>query len=151
WLVMLGPWFAPLQAKSLLKNGCPFRVKVLVFSTFPMILLTTCFLIYWGLLQVPGLGNSLWGWVSFWNALMVVYVAPNLVRMCGLQVVYSSIHYFADCERLQDQTQVLNAWYWFPLQAFCFNFGATHALHHILPGQPFYIRQWIASKVYPLM
>ena len=153
WLVMLGPWFAPIQARGLLKSGCPFGVGLMVFSLFPMVVLTTGFIIYWGLLQVPSLENMLWGagQLPLWNAIFIAWVIPNLLRMFCLQFVSSSIHFFGDVSGVCQQTQVFKAWYWLPLQIFCFNFGATHALHHIYPNQPFYIRQWLASRVYPVM
>jgi hypothetical protein len=38
------------------------------------------------------------------------------------------------------QTQVLNPWWMLPFQLFCFNFGSTHAIHHFVVRDPFYIR-----------
>jgi len=153
WLVMLGPWAAPLQAKTLWKHGCPFRLWPMIFSLFPMVMATTVFVLYWGLLRALGPNEFSWGYqyMPLWNALMVGYVAPNMLRMFCLQFISSTIHYFEDVQELGEQTQVFNAWYWLPLQIFCFNFGATHALHHIFPNQPFYIRQWLAPRVYPVM
>ena len=34
-----------------------------------------------------------------------------------------------------------------PLQLFCFNFGATHILHHYVVQQPFYLRHMVAPGV----
>lgn len=153
WLVMLGPWFAPVQAKSLRESGCPLRALPLVLSLFPMVGLTSLFIVYWLLLHI--LGPTLFPWgqenLPIWNALMVAYIAPNVLRMFCLQFISSSIHYLGDVRDLSTQTQVLNSWHWIPFQLFCFNFGATHALHHFFPNQPFYIRQWLSSKVFPVM
>jgi hypothetical protein len=41
-------------------------------------------------------------------------------------------------------------WWLWPLQAFCFNFGSTHGIHHFVVKEPFYIRQMtcvVAHKV----
>ncbi|HKY61913.1 MAG TPA: fatty acid desaturase [bacterium] len=153
WLVMAGPWFAFLQLRSLRRHGSPFRTLVLVLSPFPMVFGATVFVVYWLLLSLFGPGISQWAYdrMPLWNALMVGLIGPNLLRMFCLQFVSSTIHYFGDVRELRDQTQVFNAWYWLPFQAFCFNFGATHALHHFLPSQPFYIRQWLAQRIYPVM
>jgi hypothetical protein len=43
------------------------------------------------------------------------------------------------------QTQVLNSWWLAPLRLFCFNFGSTHAIHHLSVPDPFYLRQATAS------
>ena len=152
WLVMLGPWFAPVQGKSLIENGCPFKVPM-ILSVFPMVGLTTLFLVYWVLLHALGPAVFPWGqeFVPLWNTLMVAYIAPNVLRMFCLQFISSSIHYLGDVHDLSAQTQVFNSWHWIPFQFFCCNFGATHAVHHFFPNQPFYIRQWLAPKVYSVM
>jgi hypothetical protein len=49
------------------------------------------------------------------------------------------------------QTQVLNKWYFLPFQIFCFNFGSTHAIHHFVVSETFYIRQLTASKAHKVM
>jgi hypothetical protein len=38
-----------------------------------------------------------------------------------------------------------------PLQPFCFNFGKTHCIHHIVVQQPFYLRQMVAPVAYRAM
>jgi hypothetical protein len=77
---------------------------------------------------------------------VVVWIAPNVLRSFCLHFISSNMHYYGDIEdgNLMQQTQVFTSrWLW-PLQAFCFNFGGTHAIHHFVVGQPFYLRQWIA-------
>jgi hypothetical protein len=49
------------------------------------------------------------------------------------------------------QTQVLNPWWMWPLQAFCFNFGSTHGIHHFVVKEPFYIRQMTAKVAHKVM
>lgn len=87
------------------------------------------------------------------DILTVVVLAPNLLRSFCINLVSSNMHYYGDIEdgNIIQQTQVLKPWWLLPAQCFCFNFGATHAIHHFVVGQPFYLRQWIASSVYPAM
>jgi hypothetical protein len=89
-------------------------------------------------------------WLDF---LIVVWIAPNVLRSFCLHTVSSNMHYYGDVEpgNLMQQTQVLKPWWLWPLQLFCFNFGATHAIHHFVVPQPFYVRQWIARRAYPVM
>ncbi|MEK6235759.1 MAG: fatty acid desaturase [Planctomycetales bacterium] len=82
--------------------------------------------------------------VSILNAAAVVYALPNVLRQTSLNIVSSSIHYYGDVNGLLQQTQVADAWFLWPLQLFCFNFGGTHAIHHFVASQPFYLRQMIA-------
>jgi hypothetical protein len=53
------------------------------------------------------------------------------------------MHYYGDVElgNVIQQTQVLTPWWMMPFQLFCFNFGSTHAIHHFVVKEPFYIRQ----------
>lgn len=77
------------------------------------------------------------------NIAVVVLVAPNVLRTFCLHFVSSNMHYYGDLEagNVLQQCQVLNPWWLWPLQAFCFNFGSSHAIHHFLVKEPFYIRQ----------
>jgi hypothetical protein len=60
------------------------------------------------------------------------------------------MHYFGDVTpgNVLEQTQVLNARRFLPLQLFCFNFGSTHAIHHFVANEPFYVRQWTAREAH---
>jgi fatty acid desaturase len=83
--------------------------------------------------------------------LVVVLVAPNLLRSFCLNFVTSYMHYYGGVSSLLQQTQVLSPiWLW-PMQAFCFNFGSTHGIHHFVVGQPFYIRQMVAKAAHKVM
>jgi len=77
----------------------------------------------------------------------VVYLLPNILVRASVQIVSSSMHYFGDVKRgpdgLVQQVQVLTPWYLGVFQLFCFNFGSTHAIHHFVVNQPFYIRQMV--------
>lgn len=85
--------------------------------------------------------------------LAVVWLAPNALRMFCLHFVSSNMHYFGDVEdqNVMQQCQVWNAWWLAPLHLFCFNFGSTHAIHHFVVKEPFYIRQMTARKAHAVM
>jgi len=85
--------------------------------------------------------------------LTVVLIGPNVLRSFCLHFVSSNMHYYGDVEdrNIMQQTQVWNRWWLFPLHLFCFNFGSTHAIHHFVVGEPFYIRQWTAPEAHAAM
>jgi fatty acid desaturase len=80
--------------------------------------------------------------------LAVVLIVPCLLRNFALMFMTSNNHYHGDVTNLLEETQVLNHWVFSPLNLLCFNFGATHTIHHFVVNQPFYVRQWLASSVY---
>jgi hypothetical protein len=87
------------------------------------------------------------------DLIAVIWVWPNLVRTFCLHFVSSNVHYYGDI-RVGDilrQTQVIDRWWFLPLQAFCFNFGSTHAIHHFWVSEPFYIRQTTARAAHAIM
>jgi fatty acid desaturase len=81
----------------------------------------------------------------------VIWLLPNFIRQASLQIMSSSMHYYGNVDGVTQQTQILTAWYLFPLQIFCCNFGSTHSIHHFVVNQPFYLRQMVASAVHPVM
>ncbi|MEU5758429.1 fatty acid desaturase [Nocardia sp. NPDC047648] len=87
--------------------------------------------------SVPGMGV-----LTF---LAVTILAPNAVRTFCLHFVSSNMHYYGDIEahNVLQQTQVWTAWWLKPFHALCFNFGETHAIHHFLVRDPFYLRELI--------
>src|SRR5262249_15127832 len=89
-------------------------------------------------------------WVDL---LVVTWVAPNVLRTFCLHFVTSNMHYFGDVEsgNVLLQTQVLNPWWLLPAQLFCFNFGSTHAIHHFVVKEPFYLRQMTAPVAHAVM
>lgn len=92
-------------------------------------------------------------YIELLNLAMVVWIGPNLLRSFCLHFVSSNMHYFGDIEKgnFLKQTQVWTAWWTWPLQLFCFNFAGTHAIHHFIVGEPFYIRQMTARKAQQVM
>ncbi len=91
--------------------------------------------------------------VSVLNFLGVTWMLPSFLRTFCLHFISSNMHYYGDVEdgNIMQQTQVLNAWWLFPFQLFCFNFGSTHAIHHFVVKEPFYIRQWTAAQAHQAM
>lgn len=84
---------------------------------------------------------------------VVVWVAPNVLRSFCLHFVSSNMHYYGDVEKgnIVQQTQVLNPWWMWPFQLFCFNFGSTHTIHHFVVSDPFYLRQIVAKEQYAVL
>ncbi len=137
-------------------------VKRLLFSNFPFSWLTA--LVWYGFLlfhAANGLAAALetsiaWSeqtlaWMDVVNKLVVVLIAPFYLRSFSLNFISSNMHYYGGVDSLLKQTQVLNAWYFWPFQLFCFNFGSTHGIHHFVVGEPFYIRQLTASVAHRVM
>ncbi len=87
------------------------------------------------------------------DTVVVIWIAPNVLRSFCLHFVSSNMHYFGDVEpgNVIQQTQVLNVWWLLPFQAFCFNFGGTHAIHHFVVKEPFYVRQLTARTAHRVM
>ena len=99
------------------------------------------------------LGPAMQQAVHLLDTAAVVLLAPNALRTFCLHFVSSNMHYYGDIDsrNVVQQTQVWTSPWAAPLHLFCFNFGATHAIHHFVVRDPFYIRQAIAPSVYPLM
>ncbi len=94
--------------------------------------------------------QSVMGVIDF---LAVVWLAPSALRTFCLHFISSNMHYYGDVEdeNIMQQCQVLNPWWLLPMQLFCFNFGSTHAIHHFVVAQPFYIRQLVAKDAHKVM
>ncbi len=85
------------------------------------------------------------------NVLVVVLIAPNVLRSFCLNLVTSYMHYYGGVSTLMQQTQILRPWFLLPAQLFCFNFGSTHGIHHFVVSQPFYLRQMVAGAAHKVM
>jgi hypothetical protein len=83
----------------------------------------------------------------------MVWLLPNLLHTFCLHVISSNIHYYGDviAGDVLRQTQVVDRWFFLPLQLFCFNFGSTHAIHHFWVLEPFYLRQLCARPAHALL
>lgn len=84
---------------------------------------------------------------------VVVIIGPNVLRTFCLHFISSNMHYYGDVEpgNVMQQCQVLNPWWLWPLQAFCFNFGSSHGIHHFVVKEPFYIRQMTVPVAHKVM
>lgn len=93
------------------------------------------------------------GWLGVLDAIVVVWIAPNVLRSFCLHFISSNMHYYGDIDTsdVVQQTQILDAWWTWPFQLFCCNFGSTHAIHHFVVKEPFYIRQWTAGAAHRVM
>jgi fatty acid desaturase len=87
------------------------------------------------------------------NIAVVVLVGPNVLRTFCLHFVSSNMHYYGDIEmgNVMQQCQVLNPWWLWPMQAFCFNFGSSHGIHHFVVKEPFYVRQMTVPVAHKVM
>ena len=99
-------------------------------------------------LPVPALVSEA---MAIVNVLVVVLIAPNVLRSFCLNLVTSYMHYYGGVSTLMQQTQILRPWFLLPAQLFCFNFGSTHAIHHFVVSQPFYLRQMVAGAAHKAM
>lgn len=85
------------------------------------------------------------------NFVVVVLIAPNVLRSFCLNLVTSSMHYYGGVRTMMQQTQIFTPWFLWPAQLFCFNFGSTHPIHHFVVTQPFYLRQMVAKKAHDVL
>jgi fatty acid desaturase len=101
----------------------------------------------------PALPAALETTLAYLDVFAVVYMLPSLLRTFCLHFISSNMHYYGDVEarNVMQQCQVLNAWWLLPFQLFCFNFGSTHAIHHFVVKEPFYIRQLTAHKAHAVL
>ena len=127
-------------------------------------------LLYWGCWYIF-LGYHLYTWasslmgvayqpspattmlMSVINSAVVIIVAPNIIRQFCLFFISSNIHYYGDVTPRNplQQTQVMNHWWLWPFQLFCFNFGSTHCIHHFVVKDPFYLRQMTAPFAHKVL
>lgn len=87
------------------------------------------------------------------SPIVLILLIPNLVRQFCLHFITSNMHYFGDVEsgNIMQQTQVLTAGWTFPFQLFCFFFGHTHAIHHFVVNETFYIRHFTRKRALQVM
>lgn len=99
---------------------------------------------------LPEIAQSMLYWC---NPLIYIVLLPNLLRQFCLHFITSNLHYFGDVEQgnVIEQTQVLNVWWTYPFQLFCFFFGWTHAIHHFVVNETFYVRHIARKKAHEVM
>lgn len=162
WLATFDGFIATLVRSRELGSIPAFNFPQMLRASAPFVPLYCTLLYSWLLYHVPTTlvalcgGELAWpGWIntgmSVIDLLVVIYVLPNMLRQASINLISSSMHYYGDIDGVVDQTQVLNRWYLWPLQAFCFNFGSTHGIHHFVVQQPFYLRQMIVAPAHAAM
>ncbi len=163
-VVLRSPWLYP-EVRKMEKEGKFTQEEVkniwrIVFSGFlpvgiPLHLMWYAFALCYLALGIDGLLGlnmafpaEMFSFLAFSKPFIVLLVAPNLFRHFCLHFITSNLHYYGDVEKgnILEQTQILNVWWTFPFQLFCFNFGTTHAIHHFFVQETFYIRQLTAKK-----
>lgn len=156
--------------KSEVKKGNLPRSQALKFKKFssvsllPFGLLTYFiwyfFLIHFVIIGFTNLFNITYAspaWslnlLSIVSPFVYIIIIPNLIRQFCLHFITSNMHYFGDVEsgNIMQQTQVLTAWWTFPFQLFCFFFGHTHAIHHFVVNETFYIRHFTRKRAHEVM
>ncbi len=91
--------------------------------------------------------------VRTFDVLMILWVAPNLIRQTCLALISSYSHYYGDIREndVFEQNQILDHPLLWPMQLYCCNFGSTHIIHHYVVQQPFYLRQMVAPAAHAAM
>jgi fatty acid desaturase len=155
-LIAVHPIFAGPVARRLGRVWPEFRAHEGVRTGLAQFVVFGAVLLGWPLallaeLVAPGAVPA--GLLATLGALMVLLVAPNVLRQTALALVSSYSHYYADIPEndLFYQNQILDHPLLWPLQALCWNFGATHVIHHYWPAQPFYLRQLVARAAHAEM
>lgn len=150
-----------LRHRVLRREVDNFSVRKLLSATFP--LASLYFLTWYGFLLFHAYdtlvgrisGEPYPGWLiplmSGVDFAVVVLIAPNVLRSACLNFITSNMHYYGNVHNLLQQTQILDRWYFLPLQLFCCNFGSTHSIHHFVVSQPFYLRQLVAKNAHKVM
>ena len=160
YLVMFDGLLGMLARRTMLRKDIDgFSVREILNASFPLGVLYFSgwyvFLIFHGY-------DAFWGaetvypiWLtqamSVIDFMVVALIAPNFIRSGCLNFVTSAMHYYGNVTTTIQQTQILKPWFFAPLHLFCFNFGSTHAIHHFVVGQPFYIRQMVAKAAHKVM
>lgn len=137
---------------------------ILSFGYFPLGIMVYAiwygFLIFWlansiaFILDVeiiwPALLLQQMPWINF---LIVTLIAPNILRTFCIHFISSNMHYYGDIESgdVTKQCQVLNVWWLWPMQLFCFNFGNSHAIHHFYTQAPFYLREMTTKQAHKIL
>lgn len=167
--VLRSPWLYP-EVRKMEKEGKFTQEEVknlwrIVFSGFlpvgiPLHLTWYAFALCYLALGIDSLFGlniafpaEMFSFLALAKPFIVLLVVPNLFRHFCLHFITSNLHYYGDVEKgnILQQTQILNAWWTFPFQLFCFNFGTTHAIHHFFVQETFYIRQLTAKKAVEIL
>ncbi len=161
-LITLDPAFSLTQLMRIKKDSKEFSILKMALSLFPMVIIYNLILLSWLSFHILPYLHSLipdcpteiafiHNHITIINFLMVVYIAPALIRQGCLVFISSTIHYYKGVSKLTEQVQVLDKWYFFPFQCFCCFFGQTHAIHHTYAVETFYNRHYLRKACYPIL
>lgn len=158
-LIAVHPIFSGPVALRLGAAWPEFRSETGLRSSLPQFVLFGAVLFGWPLLKLlmivaPELAGRVPAAIhASLEALMVLLIAPNVLRQTSLALISSYCHYYEDIPEhdLYYQNQILDHWALLPMQLLCWNFGSTHVIHHYWPGQPFYLRQMVARAAHAEM
>jgi len=162
WIINIYPFSNTLAFPKLRKDnkslfGFDMWILVFIMNTPGIVLFTVLLHLYIGYARLvtgltfgswdPVLTYPMWAW-PYVRDIAVLWILPNLIRQAALNLMASYCHYYGDIPKhnVYYQNQVLNHWVLYPFQAFCFNFGETHLIHHFVSNQTFYVRQLLAAK-----
>jgi len=155
-LIAIHPIFSNPMVPKIKRADPTWRVMWGIRQSAPAFAMFGLILFGWPLLHLaqalaPGLAPA--GLVDLFDALMVLWVGPNVIRQACLALVSSYSHYYGDIPEndVFYQNQILDHPLAWPLQLYCFNFGSTHIIHHYVVQQPFYLRQMVARAAHAEM
>jgi len=158
-LIAVHPIFAGPVAWRLAEVWPEFSSEEAVRSSLPRFVVFGAVLFGLPLLKIIGVVAPEWAELvpaaihATLECLMVLLVAPNVLRQTSLALISSYCHYYEDipAHDLYHQNQILDHWALTPMQLLCWNFGSTHIIHHYWPAQPFYVRQMVARAAHAEM
>lgn len=138
-----------LDLRAQNKGAAPTTIVFIVGTKLGML---------YGAYHLCGAPLPAWLPAHWWPAVCTFNLAmciPYIVRQGGLQLMSNTSHYYMDVppggDGLLKQNQIISmsnivAW---PSQLLSFLFGATHVVHHLVPGQNFLTRTLVYFSVRP--
>jgi hypothetical protein len=173
--VSMHPFGMLIAMNDVSKDSTWLNVQKMNLSSAPvafiLFFLTKIYMVYLGAMWyfedrwIEYLPERHWWWIRAAN---VCICLPNLIRQACIQTMSNTSHYYGDVpeKSVFYQNQILDHWMLYPYQFLCMNFGidinsylsppsliscsligATHIVHHYIPGQPFYIREMVYRRV----
>ena len=168
-LCMLDGFFGTISRHFSLRTSSLYSFNRLLLAASPMMhfygIITYTLLIFYTSNGVAALLGTSISWsellglevatiastIEVFEIAFVVWILPNIIRSFSLNFISSNLHYYGDVKDIIQQCQIFNAWYLFPLNFFCCNFGSTHCMHHFVVGQTFYVRQLLAKQSHEIL
>jgi hypothetical protein len=77
---------------------------------------------------------------------------PTHIRHICITVMTTMCHYYGDVHpgAVHEQVEILDPWWLLPFQLGCWNFGASHWIHHFYVPQPFWVRVAVSWVINPM-